>query len=186
MLAAITAFIESVDAIDFLHADHERIRRLFGEFERLLQAGAKDEAEELARCICREVTLHATVEEEIFYPEARAAIADANLVREARVEHALVKYLIEQILKSSIADEKFTARVRVLGACMLRHMREEDDIMFVRARATGLDMHEIGSRIAARKHDLQTEMDLLEEGRGPRRRRTGFANRTAQRWRLAS
>jgi hemerythrin superfamily protein len=186
MPASVTAYIAPVDAIEFLRADHDRIRKLFADFERQLEKRAGDKAEETARAICREVMLHARVEEEIFYPETRAALDDADVVKEAKVEHALANYLIGQIAGGSLADTKFAARVRVLAACMQRHMREEDDVMFVRARSTGLDMGEIGARIAARKHDLALEMDLADEKNADHRSRNPSTLTLASGWRRAS
>jgi len=187
MPASLTAYyIAPADAIELLRADHDRIRKLFADFERHLEKGARDKAEETAQRICRDVMIHSRVEEEIFYPETRAALDNADLVKEAKVEHALANYLIGQVASGSLADAKFAARVRVLAACMQRHMREEDDVMFVRARSTGLDMGEIGARIAARKHDLQIEMDLVEDRNGDRRARGPSRLTVASGWRRAS
>ena len=99
--------------------------------------------------------MHTTVEEEIFYPEMRVMLDDIEPLNSARVEHALVKFLSEQIAAGSIHDPKFVARVRVLSHCVERHMREEEEHMFQRARSEELNMQEIGARIEARKRDLR-------------------------------
>src|SRR4026209_2811531 len=88
---------KSNDAIAILKADHDKVKKLFKEFERLHEDEADDEAEQVAKQICNELTVHATVEEEIFYPEVRGAIEDEDLIDEAEVEHATAKDLIAQI-----------------------------------------------------------------------------------------
>src|SRR3954467_8706089 len=114
MPATCTAFVPSADAIELLVNDHDKIRKLFGDFERLQAARLSEEAERVARRLCAELTIHATLEEEIFYPEARAELEDPAVVNEAKVEHAMEKQLIAQISGGSIHDDKYVARVRVL------------------------------------------------------------------------
>ena len=64
------------DAIAMLKADHDKVKKMFKEFERLHEEDSTDQAEQLAKQICNELTVHATIEEEIFYPEVRGAIDD--------------------------------------------------------------------------------------------------------------
>src|SRR5437763_1622858 len=92
-----TSSKSSSDAMAILKADHDKVKKLFKEFEKLHDAESDVEAEAIAVQICNELTIHATVEEEIFYPEVREAIEDEDLMDEAEVEHATAKDLIAQI-----------------------------------------------------------------------------------------
>src|SRR4029434_5595173 len=80
------------EAIAQLTADHARVKKLFKQYDRLAKAEAPDkQKQDLAAVICAELTAHATAEEEIFYPAARAAIDKVDLIDEADVEHASAK-----------------------------------------------------------------------------------------------
>ena len=151
------------DAIDILKADHARVTELFKEFERLHQDESDAEAESVAHEICNELTIHARVEEEIFYPELREAIDDEDLIDEAEVEHATAKDLIADISGMTCADEKFAAKVTVLGEYIAHHVKEEHEEMFPMARKTRLDMGKLGARILERKKELQAEMQPEDE-----------------------
>ena len=158
-----SAISTAIDAIDILKADHEKVTKLFKEFERLHQDESDAEAESVAQEICNELTIHATVEEEIFYPELREAIDDEDLIDEAEVEHATAKDLIADISGMTYADDKFAAKVTVLGEYIAHHVKEEHEEMFPLARKSSLDMVELGARILERKKELQAEMSFEPE-----------------------
>ncbi|MBG6076046.1 hemerythrin superfamily protein [Polaromonas sp. CG_9.11] len=105
------------DACDLLDADHKAVKALFKESESLSESRCRSTTKkrQLANRICKELTVHATIEEEIFYPAVRKAIKDNDLMNEATVEHASAKDLIAQIKGMDPAEELFDARVTVLG-----------------------------------------------------------------------
>ena len=150
------------DAVAMLKADHDKVKKLFKEFQRVHDAGSDEEAEQLATQICNELTVHATLEEEIFYPEVRAAIGDEDLIDEAEVEHASAKELIAQIESARSSDDKFAAKVCVLGEYVNHHIKEEQDEMFPKAKRAKVDMGALGERMAARKEALKAEMGMTE------------------------
>lgn len=57
------------DACDLLDADHKTVKKLFKEFEMLTESrgNARDKKRYLAERICQELTVHAQIEEEIFF-----------------------------------------------------------------------------------------------------------------------
>jgi hemerythrin superfamily protein len=147
------------EAIAQLTEDHARVKKLFKQYEKL----AKDEAEaserqELASMICTELTAHATAEEEIFYPAAREALEEPDLINEAEVEHATAKDLIAQIQASGPDDPQFDAKVKVLGEYINHHVQEEEGQMFPKVRKAKLDTETLGEQIAARKAEVMDEM----------------------------
>ena len=146
------------DACDLLDADHKKVKAMFKEYEGLAGSKAKGAAakkQELASQICQELTVHTTIEEEIFYPACRAKIKDDDLLNEAEVEHAGAKNLIAQIEAGDPSDPKFDAKVTVLGEYIDHHVKEERTEMFPRARAArGLDLVALREQMEARKEEL--------------------------------
>lgn len=142
-----------LDAIALLESDHKKVKKLFKEFEKL--AKADDESKvEVAAQICQELTVHAQVEEEIFYPAAYEAFAEPDLVDEAQVEHATAKDLIAQIESMDGSEDLYDATVKVLAEYINHHVEEEEGEMFPKARRTKMDLEELGAAIAARKEEL--------------------------------
>ena len=149
------------DACDLLDADHRAVKKLFTEYDEL--AGSKAQGSmikkaTLARTICHELTVHATIEEEIFYPQVRAAIKDDALLDEADVEHASCKALIAEIEASEPSDPMFDAKVKVLGEYIDHHVREERNEMFPKARASKkLNLVAIREQLEIRKEALTAD-----------------------------
>lgn len=139
------------DAIALLRADHEAVSELFAEFEKT-RSSAKKKA--LVAEICTALSVHAQIEEEIFYPAVKAALKDKLLVPEATVEHTGVKDLIAQLEGVEPDGEMYDAKVKVLSEYVKHHVKEEQTEMFVKAKASSLDMLELGARMAARKDEL--------------------------------
>src|SRR5436309_15560873 len=96
------------DALALLRTDHQMVQELFDKFEK---TRAEDRKGTIAEQICNELTIHAQIEEEIFYPAVREAIRDEDLIDEATVEHQSAKDLIAQIQGSKAGDELFDAKV---------------------------------------------------------------------------
>jgi hypothetical protein len=152
------------DACSLLDADHRKVKKLFKEYNTLTESrsgGTTRQRRELADTICMELTVHAQIEEEIFYPALREALkaSDADLLDEAEVEHASAKDLIAQIRDATEVDDKFDAKVIVLGEYIDHHVKEERGEMFVKARAArGLDLVALREQLQARKDELMEEL----------------------------
>jgi hemerythrin superfamily protein len=156
--ASATAAAARTDATALLQRDHAEVKKLFKQYEKLADAEA-DGAErgELAAQICAMLTVHATIEEEIFYPAARAAEVDADLLDEANVEHASAKDLISQIESMSPDDELYDAKVSVLGEYIDHHVQEEEGEMFPKCRKSEMDLAALAEALAERKSELMAE-----------------------------
>ena len=141
------------DAIELLTADHEKVKGLFEQFEKLSDR-SKVNKKKLADQICLELTVHAQVEEEIFYPAMREATADADMLDEAIVEHASARDLIAQIREMDPGDDLYDAKVKVLSEQIEHHVGEEEEEMFKKARAAKLDLAALGKEMAMRKDEL--------------------------------
>ena len=139
------------DAIALLRADHKEVSALFEQYEKARAATRK---RALVDEICSALKVHAGIEEEIFYPAVKAALKDRELVPEAIVEHASLKSLIAQIEGKAPEGEEFDAKVKVLSEYVKHHVKEEQNEMFPKVRASRLDLMELGQRLAARKEEL--------------------------------
>jgi hemerythrin superfamily protein len=150
------------DACDLLDADHKAVKKMFKEYEELTSSRARNASQkkkELATQICQELTVHAQVEEEIFYPALRAAFKETDLLDEAEVEHQTAKDLIAQIQAAAEPDDMFDAKVKVLGEYIDHHVKEEKGEIFPKARsAKKLDLIAMREEIETRKEELMSEM----------------------------
>ena len=161
------ASAESNDAIATLIADHKKVKELFTQFEKLKnEEGADDEKGSLVAQICEELTIHATIEEEIFYPAVRAQIEDEGLVDEALVEHAGAKDLIAQLEDMSPDDELYDAKVTVLGEQIDHHVKEEEGEMFPKAKKAKVDTEKLGAQMEKRRTELKGQLVELEDEDG--------------------
>lgn len=142
------------DAIALLKADHQKVSALFEQYEKSRSATKK---QAIVATICRELSVHATVEEEIFYPAVKAALKDKELVPEATVEHATIKEFIAKVDGKLPDGEMFDAHIQVMGEYVKHHVKEEQNEMFPKARKTKLDMVELGQRILDRKQELMAD-----------------------------
>jgi hypothetical protein len=142
-----------LDAIALLKADHRKVEDLFAKFESAKGDGRK---QALAEEICMELTVHAKIEEDIFYPACEGAV-DEDLLKEAYVEHDGAKVLIAEIEAGGPDDRFYDAKVKVLSEEIEHHVEEEEkrvEGMFAQARNAGLDMEALGAKMAAEKEQL--------------------------------
>lgn len=174
------------DAIALLRKDHDEVNRMFEEFE----SADADLKFELAAEICQALTIHAALEEEIFYPQVREAIEAEDLMLEAEVEHDTAKYLIERVQEGEIDEEQLSAMIKVLKEYVGHHINEEQRKMFPRVKRGELDLEAIGRELQRRKQELEAEIasamadvdagdapvdDEFKEKGGPGRSRGGMA-----------
>jgi hemerythrin superfamily protein len=153
-----TTTASTSDAIALLTADHAEVKKCFDQYEDLVDEQASAARRRaLATEICTMLTVHAAIEEELFYPAARQVLGeDVDLVDEADVEHESAKALIAQIEAGEPKDDHYDARVRVLGEYIAHHVKEEQNELFPKAKKAGLDTRELGAALAARKEALMS------------------------------
>jgi len=147
---------DKLDAVALLKADHRKVEDLFAQFEAAKGDGKK---KALAEQICMELTVHTKIEEDIFYPACEGKVEE-DLLKEAYVEHDGAKVLIAEIEAGGPDDEFYDAKVKVLSEMIEHHVEEEEkraEGMFAQARKAGLDMDDLGERMAAEKKSLMTQ-----------------------------
>jgi hemerythrin-like domain-containing protein len=144
-------------AIAMLMDDHRKVQKLFKQFEKTEE---HDEQERLATEICNELSVHADLEEQVFYPAARDALEEADLIEEAEVEHHVARDLIERIRQSRPQDGEYCAMVTVLGEYVNHHIREEEKELLPQVKKSDLDLESLGEDMLERKHELREQMGL--------------------------
>ncbi len=160
------------DAIALLKQDHRIVEKLFDAFEE----ADDDELQAIAERVCQLLTVHAQIEEELFYPQAMEAFddeEDLDLIHEADVEHQSAKDLIAKIEAMTPEDERFKATVTVLSEYIKHHVKEEENELFPKVKKTDIDLKEMGAQLFERKMQLMQEMGIemeAEEAPAPRKR----------------
>ena len=146
-----------MDAIKLLKNDHDEVEAMFKQFFKMKKDGAQKS--ELIEQICTALTVHAEIEEEIFYPACRDALGEdgEQLMDEAEVEHGGMKNLIEQIEDADPDDEMTAAKVKVLCEYVTHHVKEEEGKMFPKVKKSDLDLDELGAELMERKQELMGE-----------------------------
>jgi hemerythrin superfamily protein len=144
------------DAVSMLKADHRQVEEWFEEFEGTRSSQRK---QTLASQICAALRVHTTIEEEIFYPAFLAATKDKDIHHEAIIEHDGAKNLIGEIEQSDPSDDFFDSKVRVLSEMIKHHVKEEEqpEGMFAEAKASKMDLEELGAELLGRKRELSGE-----------------------------
>ena len=142
------------DAISFLTNQHREVEELFKQFEKLGEDGSAEQKEPIVRMACEKLTVHATIEEEIFYPAAREVEDAESLLNEAEVEHATAKDLIATLDSMDASDDMFSATFTVLSEYIKHHVKEEEGELFPKVKKSDLDLDALGQELAARAEDL--------------------------------
>ena len=154
-----------MNVIELLKKDHRAVSQLFKAYEKAKESEEDGERQEIAREICQELTAHATVEEELFYPavDAKAASEDdeetLDKVDEADEEHRIVKALVAEIQVMGEDDDHFDAKVKVLQDLVDHHVEEEEGELMPQATEllTKAELEELGDKVAARKEEIEAK-----------------------------
>lgn len=149
--------------VEMLKADHKKVKKAFKDFEKLDPQEDPERAQALVEQTLADVEVHAELEEQVFYPAARQAIKDQELLEEAEVEHMTAKVLIEQLKGMSAEDEKFAATFKVLGEYINHHVKEEEGEMFEQITGRGVDWDQVLEQMQMRRMELMQEKGMPME-----------------------
>lgn len=165
---------DGTNALDFLKHDHDEVDELFNHFEEIKDGGDDEEKENLVTQICDALTIHAQIEETIFYPAARKALPGEegkDLLDEAAVEHQTLKDIVGRLEVAPTSDPLYDAGVKVLSEYVRHHVNEEENELFPKVRSSDMDLQAIGRQLAERKRHLQrTDSRSSNGGRGRKER----------------
>jgi hemerythrin superfamily protein len=166
----------STNALELLKRDHQEVDKLFKQYEEIKDGAESSAKEELVAQICDALTIHATIEEAIFYPAARQALPQEqgqDLLDEAAVEHQTLKDIIGRLEMAPTSDPLYDAGVKVLSEYVKHHVREEETELFPKVRSSDMDLQAIGQQLEERKQQLQ--------GQTSRSSRNGSRSRSSSR-----
>ncbi|MGS0997235.1 hemerythrin domain-containing protein [Rhodanobacter sp. UC4451_H18] len=151
-----------MDAIQLLKADHKKVKELLAELAKTTTRAAKTRSELLAQ-IRVDLEVHATIEEEIFYPAFRKAGTkdDAKMYFEALEEHrAAGDLVLPDLLDADVGSEQFSGRAKVLRELVEHHVKEEEEEMFKEAKKllSAAELKALGARMEQRKVELAKQV----------------------------
>jgi hemerythrin-like domain-containing protein len=148
------------EAIAMLIEDHQKVQKLFKQFEK---AESQQEKSDISERACNELTVHAELEEQVFYPAVREAISETDLLDEAEVEHGVAKELIERLKGMDSADEEYAATFTVLGEYVNHHIEEEQNEMFPKVKKADLDLEALAAEMMEKKQELMAQHGMSPE-----------------------
>src|SRR5205823_8500962 len=119
---------EGMDAIELLKQDHKKVEKLFTEMEK------KDARQKLFLELDRELSVHAEIEEKIFYPATKEAEPTRDLVLESIEEHKQIKMVLSDLEKTDKTTEVWAAALKVLKKKVMHHVGEEEKELFPRSK----------------------------------------------------
>ncbi len=140
------------DALDLLHADHQRIDSMLADCERMSGPGAS--AADRSAMVSRVGALliaHAQMEQQLFYP---ALGLDAQQLELAIAEHAAVETLLQRLAEPDAAAQAYGSRIAELALQVREHVQKEEAELFPLARSAGLDLLALGTQMALRRGEL--------------------------------
>jgi hemerythrin superfamily protein len=159
--------MKTTDAIALLKEDHKKVKGLFDQFEKTDDNGKK---EKIVADVIKELKIHATIEEEIFYPALREVFQTekkaeelTELMNEADEEHRVAKTVIEALEDLDPSDEHYCAKFTVLAENVRHHIKEEEGDIFKEAKDTDVDMKELGDRMSVCKMELMGNEAAIKE-----------------------
>lgn len=155
---------DEYDALDLLRQDHAVVAELFDRYENLDDREGKKKRDLISRIIPA-LTVHARIEEELFYPALRQAIGNQAVMEEADVEHAMIRSLMADLHRTNVDASHFDAKVRSLAHLVERHVEEEEAQMFRDARDSNLNLVAIGGQLDAYRAALEARYELDTDGK---------------------
>ena len=163
-----------MNALTLLIDDHKKVQKMFDQFEKLKEDDDNEAKQMLVEMACAALTIHAQIEEEIFYPAVREVLDEQDLLDEATVEHASAKQLIAELESMQPGDDLYAAKFTVLGEYVKHNVEEEEKEMFPKVKKAKLDLVAIGEQLMQRKMALREELGLgdeaVEEESAPKKR----------------
>jgi len=173
------------NATEMLREDHRKVKDLFEHFEGTDSGDRK----EIVDTTLRELEVHTSIEEEIFYPAARLALQELDgeesddTIDEAWEEHHVVKLLSAELKKMRSSDEHYDAKFTVLAESVKHHIKEEEEQLFPKLESH-IDGEELGDKMMAQKQRLQQQTDNASKNRSRSAKTRAPSNRSKARKRM--
>jgi hemerythrin superfamily protein len=144
------------DAVDLLTRDHRLVEELFTAFA----AATPQQLDPLARRACKLLRIHAQIEDELFYPIARRALREDELIDAAEREHAEARQAIALVESLTSESAEFKPAIEALAQTVARHVVEEESELFPRLRSANVNLVALGIALAERRDTLLDTLGL--------------------------
>jgi hemerythrin-like domain-containing protein len=147
-----------MNAITLLKTDHGNVDALFKQFEALAHDGDLTEKRRIVDHVIEQLSVHASVEEQLLYPALRAKLDDDFPILEALEEHHVAKVTLAEIEKLSPTHERFDAKVTVMIESVRHHVEEEERDVFemLRVHFSATELEDLGNAMEAAKKTAPT------------------------------
>ncbi|MDT3776639.1 hemerythrin domain-containing protein [Nitrospira sp. MA-1] len=152
---------QAAQVTDMLRKDHKKVKGLFRKFEKTDNAREK---QEIVDMVVTELEIHAELEEKIIYPAVRSKMNDEDLMDEAIEEHHVVHGVIGELKKMKPGDQRYDAKVTVLGELCKHHIQEEEEEMLPKAEKRDIDWDGLHQQVMKRKNQLMEKAGLSSNG----------------------
>src|SRR5512140_2500542 len=146
-------FLTTNPAFALLKKDHDRVKKLFDRFENAEGRSAKKKIVDQALA---ELKVHATIEEEIFYPAVRKPVGK-DTMNEADEEHHVAKILISELEDMDGRETHYDAKFTVLAENVRHHIKEEEKEVFPKAKGANIDFATLAQTMTVRKSTLMAK-----------------------------
>lgn len=158
MQSPVSSKSSTVDAIDLLKADHQKVKQLFDQLDSLTQEGASnDEKGALVGKIRAELFVHESVENEVFFPAVRELLRKKALLEEATEDQEEAGDAIQQLGDLKPGESGYDKKVSELGRKIAAHAAEEEKDVFPQVKNSDIDTKALGKKMSARKEDLKRD-----------------------------
>jgi len=141
-----------MDAIELLKEDHQRVEKIFSAMEK------KENRQKMFPELDRELSVHAEIEEKIFYPATKEAEPTRDLVLESIEEHKQIKMVLADLEQADMTTDVWGAALKVLEEDVMHHVGEEENELFPRVRKvlSKEQLQDLGARLEELKMQLMT------------------------------
>jgi hemerythrin superfamily protein len=141
-----------LNAVDLLKEDHRKVKELFSQFE---ETRTKAQRMKVLGQILQELTVHATLEEKHVYPLLER---EGETIKEAYVEHHVVKMLISELSKADGSESNLKAKVKVLSEMVDHHVQEEESEILPKLQEAKSDLTAFGAELQEQKQKLMAKI----------------------------
>jgi hemerythrin superfamily protein len=151
---------QGLDAVDLLKADHKKVKGLFDQLDRITRQGASDEEKSaLVGKIRNELSVHESVENEVFFPAVREILRKKHVLQEATEDQEDAGDAIQALAELTPGDPRYDQKVSELGDKIAAHAAEEEKDIFPQIKGSLVDTQALGAKMSARKEELNQAED---------------------------